>query len=74
MPFVIFPSNNGVIKKEFILGIGYTDKTSITVQIWNLTHIIYKDTDHISPLKEIEPDHHFLSRIDNYLSQFNWYE
>ena len=71
----IFPFNNIVIDKEFIAAVNSIDKTATL----NDSDIIFhpfeiNDTDHISPLCEIDPDLHFYNSIDFHLSKCNYYE
>ena len=68
----IFPFNNIVIDKEFIAAVNSIDKTATL----NDSDIIFhpfeiNDTDHISPLCEIDPDLHFYNSIDFHLSKCN---
>ena len=71
----IFPFNTIVIDKEFIAAVNSIDKTATL----NDSDIIFhpfeiNDTDHISPLCEIDPDLHFYNSIDFHLSKCNCYE
>ena len=71
----IFPFNNILIDKEFIAAVNCIDKTATQ----NDSDIIFhpfeiNDTDHISPLCEIDPDLHFYNSIDFHLSKCNNYE
>ena len=71
----IFQFNNSAIDKDFIAAVNSIDKTATL----NDSDIIFhpfqiNDTDHISPLCEIDPDPHCYNSIDFHLSKCNNYE
>ena len=71
----IFPFDNIIDDKDFVAAVNCIDKAA-TVNDSDLIFHPFKinDTDHASPLCEIDPDVHFYNSIDTYLSKCNFFD
>ena len=71
----IFPFNNFIDDKDFVAAVNCIDKAATLNDSDLIFHPfeIY-DTDHASPLCEIDPDVHFYNSIDTYLSKCNYFD
>ena len=71
----IFPFNNIINDKNFVAAVNCIDKAATLNDSDLISHPFeINDTDHASPLCEIDPDVHFYNSIDTYLSKCNYFD